>query len=73
MCEPGILPALDRGFFVIHEVVPQDTGARGVGGRDVAAAVNDALSLIKVHSFDYIVGDDGIVLPDFGHAIDLHG
>ena len=69
---PGSLRAIDRIFLVIHAVVSKDLSLRGIGGRDVRPAVDDALRLIEVHSFGDVVWDDRIVLPDFGDAIHLH-
>ena len=69
----GVLGAGGGIFPVVHEVVAEDFGLCGIGGRDAAATVDDALGLIEVDGLGDIVGDDGVVLPEFGHAIDLYG
>jgi hypothetical protein len=70
--EPGILRACHGICFVIHAVVAQNLRSGGVCRGDLASAVNNALGLIKVHGFRDVVGNNGIVLPYFGHAVDLH-
>jgi len=72
LCPRG-LGALNRVLLVIHEVVSEDLSFSGVGGDDLPAAMDDAVGLIKVHGLGDIVWNDGIVLPNFGDAIDLHG
>ena len=69
---PGGFGALDGSFLVIHTVVAEDVGSGGVGGGDLALAMNNALGLVEVYGFSNVVGNDGIVLPNFGDAIDLH-
>src|SRR6202035_3870842 len=69
---PGSLWALYWILPVIGEVIPQNFGFRGISGGDLRAAVDDAMRLIKVHSLGDVVGNHGIVLPDFGDTINLH-
>jgi len=70
---PRSFGALDVILFVIEEVVAQDFGPGGINGGDVATAVDDALSLIKIHGLGYVIRNEGIVLPEFGDTIDLDG
>jgi hypothetical protein len=69
---PGSLRALDWIFPVIGEVIPQNFCLRGISGRDLRPAVDDAMGLIKIDGLGDIVGNNGIVLPDLGDAIHLH-
>jgi len=71
--EPGSFRALDGMFFVIDEVVAQDFCLGGVSGGDLWAAVDEAMRLIKIDGLGDVVGNDGILLPEFGHAIHLDG
>jgi len=64
--------AVDWSFFVVHAVVAQNRGLGGIGGKDLAPAVDNACCLIKVHGLGDVVGNDGIVLPQFGDTIHLH-
>jgi len=69
----GLVRACDRIFPVVDAVIPQNLGLRWVGGGNLRPAVEDAVRLIKVDRLRDVTGDDGIVLPDFGDAVDLHG
>jgi len=71
--EPGSLGAGDGIFAVVDQIISKDSGSRRVGRLDAAAPVNQAVRLIKVDGLGDIIGNDGIVLPDFSDAIDLHG
>lgn len=68
----GLVRARNRIFLVIDAVIPQNLGLRRVGGGNLCPAVENAMRLIKVHGLRDIAGNDGIVLPDFGDAVDLH-
>ena len=70
---PGSVGAFDGSFLVIDEVVAEDLSFRGIGGDDLRLAVDDAMGLVEVDGLGDIVRNDGIVLPDFGDAIDLNG
>ena len=70
---PGGFRAVHRTFLVIDAVVAEDFGLSRIGGGDLAAAVNEAFGLIKVDGFGDVIGNDGIVLPKLGDAIDLDG
>lgn len=63
---------LDRILPVIHEIVAQNSRSGGIGGGDEGLAVNQTVSLKIVHGFGHIVRNDGVVLPKFSNAIDLH-
>lgn len=69
----GVFGAGGGIFPVVHEVIAEDFRLGGIGSGDAAAAVDNALGLIEVDGFNNIVGDDGVVLPEFGDAIDLDG
>ena len=56
--QPGILRALHRSFFVIHTVISQDFSPLRIGGGDLTSAMNDALSLIKVHGGGDVIGNN---------------
>jgi len=60
-------------FLVIHEVIAQNFSSGGIGRSDLAATVDDAVDLVKIYGFGDIVGNDGIVLPQFGDTIHLDG
>lgn len=70
---PGGVGTIHRSFLVVHEEVAEDLSFGGIGGGDTAASVNDAVGLVEIYGGGDVVGNDGIVLPDFGDAIDLHG
>lgn len=58
---------------IIDQIISKDFCFRWVCSLDAAAPVNQAMRLIEVDGLGYVVGNDRIVLPDFGDAIDLHG
>src|ERR1700728_4530403 len=70
---PGGLGASNWRFLVIDSVITEDFGFCRIGGSDVLLAVHDALGLVKIHGFGDVIWNDGVVLPQFGDAIHLHG
>ena len=70
---PGGFGAVDGSFLVVDAVIPKIVGLCGIGGRDLATAMDNALRLIKVHRFGDVVRNNGIVLPEFGDTVHLHG
>jgi hypothetical protein len=70
---PGSFGAFDRLLAVVGQVVAQDFSFGGVGGGDARASMDDSVGLIKIDGCRDIAGNDGVVLPDFGYAIDLDG
>ncbi len=72
MVKPGIFRARDRSLLVIDAVVSQDGGLCRIGCRDLRPSVDQAVRLIKIDGLGDVVGDDGILLPQFGNTIHLH-
>lgn len=70
---PGSLGTVDGVLAVIDEIVSQDFGLFGICGDDLTAAVDETVGLVEVDGLRDVVGDDGIVLPEFGDAINLNG
>src|ERR1700687_5990064 len=70
--EPGTSAALHRLLPVIEAVVSKNLRLGTVDSYDLAAAVQQAMRLIKVHCLGDVVGDDLISLPRFLDAVDLH-
>lgn len=71
--EPGSCGTANGMLAVIDQIISEDFGAMGIGGDDVAAAMNEAVGLKKVDGLIDVGGDDGVVLPKFSDAIDLDG
>ena len=71
--EPSHGWALYRLFAIVVAVVAEDFGLRGIGGGDAGASVHEAVRLIEIGRGGDVIGNDGIVLPEFRNAIDLHG
>ena len=71
--DTGLVGARDWIFPVVDAVIPQNFGFRRVGGRNLFSAVEDAMRLVEVHRLRDVARNDGIVLPDLGDAVDLHG
>jgi len=69
---PGSVGTIDVGFFVIGEIVSEDLGLGRIGGFDRGAAMDNAVRLIEIYRLSDVVGDDGVILPEFCDAIDLH-
>jgi len=69
---PGGFGAFDRSLFVIDAVVPEDLSACGIGGSDLATAVENARGLIKIYGLGNVIGNDRVVLPPLGDTIHLH-
>ena len=72
-CVPGIFGAGDGMRAVVEEIVPEDCGARSVGGDDFWLAADEALVLIEIGGVADVVGDGLVVAAGFGHAIYLDG
>ena len=71
--EPGSLRALDRVLLVVDEVISQNVRLGRISSFDLRAAVDDAMGLIEIDGLGDVVGNDGILLPEFGDAIHLDG
>ena len=71
--EPGSLRALDRVLLVVDEVISQNVRLGRISSFDLRAAVDDAMRLIEIDGLGDVVGNDGILLPEFGDAIHLDG
>lgn len=70
--EPGGSGAGDGGFLVVEAVVAEDLGFGIIGGGDFGAAVDQAVGLVKICRGGDVVGDDFVVLPGLGDAVDLN-
>ena len=71
--EPCRSGAPDWRFPVIETIVAENLGLRIVGGGDAFATVEKAVGLVEIDSGHDIFGDDAIVLPGLGDAVDLDG
>src|ERR1700676_3845866 len=70
--EPGSLRALDWSLPIVGQVISKDFCFGGIGGSDSGPAMDEAVRLIKIHRLGDVIGDDGILLPKFCHAIYLN-
>lgn len=71
--KPGHPVAFHRCPFVIKQIVAQNLRSRVVGGSNDWSAMHKAVWLVEVRSGGYIRGDDTILFPRLGYAVDLHG
>jgi hypothetical protein len=71
--EPRCSGARHGSLLVVEAVVAENPGFGIIGGGDLGAAVDQAMRLIKIHRGGDVVGDDLVVLPGLGDAVDLHG
>lgn len=60
-------------FAIVVAIVAENFCFGGVGGGDAGASVDEAVRLIEVDGGSDVVGNDGVVLPQFGDAVDLYG
>lgn len=65
--------ALNRCMPVIEAEISQNFGSGRISGPDLAASMDQPLRLIEVDRFGDIGRNDLVVLPRFGHAINLNG
>ena len=60
-------------FFLISKIeIADDGSARRISRNNLRAAVNHALTLIKINCFADVCRNDGIVLPVLTHAVYLN-
>jgi len=70
---PRILAAAERFCLVVGTKIPKDARARRIGSANLSLAVEHAIELIEIDSLADVRGDDGVILPLLGDAIDLDG
>ena len=70
--EPRCCFTLHRMLTVVKTIIAKDLGLGLIFGLDSGAPVHQAMRLIEVDGSGDIVGNDSIMLPKLGHAIDLH-
>lgn len=70
--KPGIAFTTDWGLVVVEAVIAEDAGFGIVDSLDFTAAVNESVRLVKVDRSSDVIGNQFIVLPELGHAVDLN-
>ena len=53
--------------------ISNDLGSCGIGGANRRLTVHDSIRLVKIDGLTHIRGNYGVVLSDFGDAVDLNG
>src|SRR5579862_5025719 len=71
--EPRSALALHWSFLVVEAVVAENLRLGIIGGLDLCSPMHQAVRLIKIYRGRDIVGDNLVVLPRLGDAVNLDG